>query len=98
MQDTKPQKSTGVIEASSRAKELKESSFRIPSLNRNLESKENPIFLHKATDPSHGMQGKKLMEAARLLYTMMARDYHFKARRKPPINNHHPINDFYREP
>ncbi|PKA67287.1 hypothetical protein AXF42_Ash004780 [Apostasia shenzhenica] len=74
------------------------SSPKFRSGNENSGSKEKSPVLPGANEQFQKIEMHKFARVVTELYSMMAKDYHATAKRKPPINNNQPLDGIYVKP
>lgn len=67
--------------------------FSVPHSGGRFGSKETQSASHRAADQFQKIKTEKYVDDVVEVYNMMAKDYHTKAKSKPPINNGQPFDE-----
>ncbi|KAI0518727.1 hypothetical protein KFK09_006163 [Dendrobium nobile] len=67
--------------------------YSFPYNGRSIGSKESHSVSYRATDQFQKTKTENYIDAVAEVYNMMAKDYHTKAKSKPPINNQQPFDE-----
>ncbi|KAH0465014.1 hypothetical protein IEQ34_005117 [Dendrobium chrysotoxum] len=67
--------------------------YSFPYNGRSIGSKESHSVSYRATDQFQKTMTENHIDAVAEVYNMMAKDYHTKAKSKPPINNQQPFDE-----